>query len=474
MGRWYQGKVQSYDPSTRRHCIKYRDGDIQELRLCHEAIIWVDAGPLPPAVRAPAAQPPAAAGGSGGNGSGAAAARSRHAAAAGSRGKGGNGGGGAAAPSPATAAAPGNARGGSPAAAKRPRTEESSGDEHLRSNKSSATREAAPPAAKPRPAGSSDPGAGAGAGGSSNIGSAASGQSMDVDREELGSSASDGESGDGGSSECAVVCGPRGCAMGLEAHCSCGAVQGVPRRDTPCMAQRWVHTAPGLCAAQGILLLPAHQARLAVRCGGQPPNPQAPPAPTKHTAPLPFPASWPFGPRPSQVLLLMTWRGLTTTHQTWGRRQRATLRWRAPVQATGGRGGPGGRALVSLLCALARAGLSGGRCRMQADACCGLGAQRGGPCCVALALRRWRAAWRRGARGAQPQRGAEAQRGVEEEQEGRRRAAAEARRSGRRGPAGLDAKAARLWPVGHAVMRCDALRRGLSCCARPVVRSLSL
>lgn len=59
MGRWYQGKVQSYDPATKRHRVKYRDGDVQQLRLRHEAVIWVDVGPMPgPGATPPTAQKP--------------------------------------------------------------------------------------------------------------------------------------------------------------------------------------------------------------------------------------------------------------------------------------------------------------------------------------------------------------------------------------------------------------------------------
>lgn len=42
MGRWYQGIVKSYDSKTQLHRVKYRDGDIQDLALRSEPIIWED------------------------------------------------------------------------------------------------------------------------------------------------------------------------------------------------------------------------------------------------------------------------------------------------------------------------------------------------------------------------------------------------------------------------------------------------
>ena len=201
MARWYQGKVQSFDAASGKHLIKYRDGDTQELALRHEAVIWVDAGPMPPGARPPLAPTPPA------------GSKPRQ----------------AAPPKPPPAmtgpAAAAKGRSASPAAAKRPRLEEgSSGDERLRSNKSSATREAGLPAAaaaaaaapgtapaKDHPASGEPAGAAAGgAGCSSNQGSAYStgGQSLEGDEDCEGrpasSSSSEGESeeeDDGDSSE---------------------------------------------------------------------------------------------------------------------------------------------------------------------------------------------------------------------------------------------------------------------------------
>ncbi|GAB4820373.1 hypothetical protein N2152v2_007419 [Parachlorella kessleri] len=250
MGRWYQGKIQSYDPVSDKHCIKYRDGDVQELRLRHEALIWVDTGPLPPA-RPPSAQqqqPQTAGGGKGAKPAGQTATAAGPAAgkaqklAAGSSPAGpaamkGAGARAALAPSASPAAAAvltgqavgaGVLRRSSPAAGKRPRAEleSSSGDERLRSNKSSATRQAglaaaASPASAPagglaspgsgaatrkeQPAPAAELGAAAGAaaggGGSSNMGSAYSGPSADADEGEGGLRGTDSGSSSEGDSE---------------------------------------------------------------------------------------------------------------------------------------------------------------------------------------------------------------------------------------------------------------------------------
>jgi len=42
MARWYQGKIEAYNPDTKRHTVKYRDGDIQKLLLRHEAVSFQD------------------------------------------------------------------------------------------------------------------------------------------------------------------------------------------------------------------------------------------------------------------------------------------------------------------------------------------------------------------------------------------------------------------------------------------------
>eukprot|EP00887_Chlorella_sp_A99_P006200 scaffold3.g6200.t1 len=66
MARWYLGKVVSYDPRNRMHKVKYRDGDIQELMLRHEAVQYLarearepgaGGGEAAPSPRAPRADP---------------------------------------------------------------------------------------------------------------------------------------------------------------------------------------------------------------------------------------------------------------------------------------------------------------------------------------------------------------------------------------------------------------------------------
>ena len=42
MARWYQGTVQSYDSENGTHTVKYRDGDIQTLKLRNEAVVYLD------------------------------------------------------------------------------------------------------------------------------------------------------------------------------------------------------------------------------------------------------------------------------------------------------------------------------------------------------------------------------------------------------------------------------------------------
>jgi hypothetical protein len=56
MARWYQGRVEAYNPDTKAHTVRYRDGDVQQLTLRHEAMNYLDKKPLPaapPRVRPP-------------------------------------------------------------------------------------------------------------------------------------------------------------------------------------------------------------------------------------------------------------------------------------------------------------------------------------------------------------------------------------------------------------------------------------
>lgn len=42
MGRWYAGKISSYDGRSGRHTIQYKDGDVQKVLLKHEAVLFLD------------------------------------------------------------------------------------------------------------------------------------------------------------------------------------------------------------------------------------------------------------------------------------------------------------------------------------------------------------------------------------------------------------------------------------------------
>ena len=40
MGKWYAGKVAAYDGRSAKHTILYKDGDVQQLTLRQEAVVW--------------------------------------------------------------------------------------------------------------------------------------------------------------------------------------------------------------------------------------------------------------------------------------------------------------------------------------------------------------------------------------------------------------------------------------------------
>ena len=42
MGKWYFGKVVSYDNSTGMHKVHFKDGDSQSLKVQQEAVVWLD------------------------------------------------------------------------------------------------------------------------------------------------------------------------------------------------------------------------------------------------------------------------------------------------------------------------------------------------------------------------------------------------------------------------------------------------
>ena len=44
MGKWYLGRILEYDVDTKKHKVKYKDGDVQELSLRHEAVIYLSDG----------------------------------------------------------------------------------------------------------------------------------------------------------------------------------------------------------------------------------------------------------------------------------------------------------------------------------------------------------------------------------------------------------------------------------------------
>ncbi len=47
MAKWYQGKIEAYDPETKQHTVKYRDGDIKTYKLRHEAVVYLDKSSTP-------------------------------------------------------------------------------------------------------------------------------------------------------------------------------------------------------------------------------------------------------------------------------------------------------------------------------------------------------------------------------------------------------------------------------------------
>jgi hypothetical protein len=57
MGRWYTGKVQTYDGKTQQHTVKFRDGDIQHYVMKHEAMLFLDP-PRPVVVNVPESKTP--------------------------------------------------------------------------------------------------------------------------------------------------------------------------------------------------------------------------------------------------------------------------------------------------------------------------------------------------------------------------------------------------------------------------------
>jgi hypothetical protein len=42
MGRWYIGKVSTFDAKTGRHTVQFKDGDKREYMLRHEAVVWLE------------------------------------------------------------------------------------------------------------------------------------------------------------------------------------------------------------------------------------------------------------------------------------------------------------------------------------------------------------------------------------------------------------------------------------------------
>ena len=42
MGKWYLGKVIAYDAASHRHTVKYKDGDVQQVLMRHEAVVFLD------------------------------------------------------------------------------------------------------------------------------------------------------------------------------------------------------------------------------------------------------------------------------------------------------------------------------------------------------------------------------------------------------------------------------------------------
>lgn len=41
MAKWYVGKVLNYDTDSKKHTVKYKDGDVQQISLRHEAVVYL-------------------------------------------------------------------------------------------------------------------------------------------------------------------------------------------------------------------------------------------------------------------------------------------------------------------------------------------------------------------------------------------------------------------------------------------------
>ena len=42
MGRWYIGKVSTFDAKSGKHMVQFKDGDKREYIMRHEAVVWLD------------------------------------------------------------------------------------------------------------------------------------------------------------------------------------------------------------------------------------------------------------------------------------------------------------------------------------------------------------------------------------------------------------------------------------------------
>ena len=42
MGRWYIGKVSTFDAKFGKHTVQFKDGDKREYTMRHEAVVWLD------------------------------------------------------------------------------------------------------------------------------------------------------------------------------------------------------------------------------------------------------------------------------------------------------------------------------------------------------------------------------------------------------------------------------------------------
>ena len=42
MGRWYIGKVSTFDAKSGKHTVQFKDGDKREYIMRHEAVVWLD------------------------------------------------------------------------------------------------------------------------------------------------------------------------------------------------------------------------------------------------------------------------------------------------------------------------------------------------------------------------------------------------------------------------------------------------